>query len=145
MQESWNPRASPCGSAKRSVASEAERLYTGSYHGACRAAADALTAAGGTVLILSALHGLVPLNQVIEPYELRMGQSGSVTAEHLRAQAWALGVDDAREVTVLAGAAYTRAARAVWPDAAAPLTGLGIGRQMRALAGIRTQAKAASA
>lgn len=127
----------PCGAAKLAHAAPAGEMYTGSYARACARAASALTAAGGTVLVLSALYGLTPLDRVIEPYELRMGQPGSVTGEQLREQARALGVDRAREVVVLAGAAYTAAARQVWPDAAAPLAGLaGMGYQLQRLAAI---------
>lgn len=43
------------------------------------------------VLILSALHGLVELDQVVEPYDLKMGAAGSVTAQQLRDQALAFG------------------------------------------------------
>ncbi|MGV9310475.1 MULTISPECIES: hypothetical protein [unclassified Nonomuraea] len=43
----------------------AGELYTGSYHRAARRAADALTHDGGRVLNLSALHGLVELDQML--------------------------------------------------------------------------------
>jgi len=127
----------PCGGAKQAQAAPAGELYTGTYHRACRRAADALTAQGGITLVLSALHGLVPLDQVLEPYDLRMGQQGSVTAARLAEQARALGVDRAREVVALGGAAYSRAALAVWPHATTPLAGLpGMGYQLQALAAI---------
>ncbi|MFK0063383.1 DUF6884 domain-containing protein [Streptomyces werraensis] len=127
----------PCGGAKQAQAAPAGELYVGGYHRACRRAADALTAEGGTVVVLSALHGLVPLDQVLEPYDLRMGQPGSVTPARLAEQARALGLDRAREVVALGGAAYTRAALAVWPHASAPLAGLGgMGYQLQALAAI---------
>ncbi|MFF4902535.1 DUF6884 domain-containing protein [Streptomyces sp. NPDC001068] len=115
----------PCGSSKLDHAAPAGELYVGSYHRSCRAAADALTADGGTVLILSALYGLVPLEQEIEPYDLRMGQLGSVAVEKLREQAQELGVDGAQEVVILAGETYTDAALLVWPEASTPLAGLG--------------------
>jgi hypothetical protein len=125
----------PCGGAKLHRPAPAGELYTGSYHRACRRAADALTAQGGTVVVLSALYGLVPLDQVLEPYDLRMGQPGSVTPARLSEQARTLGLDDAREVVVLGGAAYTAAALTVWPHAATPLAGLGgMGYQLQALA-----------
>lgn len=127
----------PCGAAKLAHAAPAGEMYTGSYARACARAGAALTAAGGTVLILSALYGLTPLDRVIEPYELKMGRPGSVTGAQLTEQARALGVDRAREVIVLAGAAYTAAARQVWPDAVAPLAGLpGMGYQLQRLAAI---------
>ena len=127
----------PCGGAKLQQAAPARELYVGGYHRACRRAADALTAQGGTVVVLSALHGLVPLDQVLEPYELRMGQPGSVTPARLAEQARAMGLDGAREVVALGGAAYTTAARTVWPHASTPLAGLGgMGYQLQALAAI---------
>lgn len=134
----------PCAASKLNVAAEAGKLYTGSYHKACRAAAEVLTAAGGTVLVLSARYGFLLLDQVIEPYELRMGDPDSITAEQLRIQARALGVEGAKNVTVLAGAAYTAAARSVWSAATAPLTGLGIGRQLQTLVRLRTKAAVSS-
>jgi uncharacterized protein DUF6884 len=57
------------------VRAPAGRLYSGSYHLACRRAAAALTEPDG-ILILTALHGLLQLDRVIAPYELRMGQPG---------------------------------------------------------------------
>ncbi len=128
----------PCGAAKLDRPAPAGELYTGSFHRACRKAADALARPGDTVLVLSALHGLVPLDHVLAPYELRMGQAGSVTGDQLRRQARELGVDAAREVIVLAGAAYTAAARQVWPRAAAPLEGAGgMGYQLQRLKALR--------
>lgn len=128
----------PCGAAKLDRPAPAGQLYTGSFHRACRKAADALAQPGDTVLVLSALHGLVPLDRVLAPYELRMGQAGSVTGDQLRAQARELGVDTTRQVVVLAGAAYTAAARQVWPGAAAPLEGAaGMGYQLQRLKALR--------
>ncbi|MFF5642083.1 DUF6884 domain-containing protein [[Kitasatospora] papulosa] len=125
----------PCGATKLDHPAPAAELYTGSYHRACARAAAALTASGGTVLILSALHGLIPLDRVLSPYEMRMGAPGSITPDTLRKQARALGLDRATDVTILAGLTYATAALAVWPHAATPLAGLpGMGHHMRALA-----------
>ncbi|MGY1548261.1 DUF6884 domain-containing protein [Streptomyces sp. MN6] len=125
----------PCGSAKLGHKAPAGELYVGPYHRSCREAADALTAEGGTVLVLSARYGLVSLDQEIEPYDLRMGQLGSVTVEQLREQARDLGVDAAENVIILGGEAYTNAALQVWPQAATPLAGLsGMGYQRQYLA-----------
>jgi hypothetical protein len=102
-----------------------------------RQAADALTAAGGTVLVLSALHGLLTLDQVIAPYDHTWADAGSVSAAELRAQAAALGLVDATDVVLLTPAAYTQRAAQVWPNARTPLAHLGIGRQRRRLAELR--------
>ncbi|MFG2404237.1 DUF6884 domain-containing protein [Streptomyces brevispora] len=125
----------PCGAAKLPHNAPARELYTGSYHRACARAAATLAGGSGTVLILSALYGLTPLDRVIAPYDLRMGQAGSVTGDQLRDQARALGVDRAEDVVILAGATYTAAAREVWPEASTPLAGLGgMGYQLQWLA-----------
>jgi hypothetical protein len=126
----------PCGGRKADAPAPAGELYTGTYHRAARRAADTLTANGGRVLILSSLHGLVTLDQILAPYELRAGQPGTVTGETLRAQAAALGITDAATV-VLGGRAYVELARQVWPALAAPLDKTrGIGEQMSRLAAI---------
>jgi hypothetical protein len=126
----------PCGSRKQPVPAPAGRLYTGSYHLACRRAAAALTTPD-RILILSALHGLLPLDRVIAPYELRMGQPGSISPSALRRQAELLQLVDEQHVIVLAGTTYTAAARQVWPHATAPLAGAGgLGHQLARLAQI---------
>jgi hypothetical protein len=128
----------PCGGKKLPTAAPAGDLYIGSYHRACRRAA---AARGGRLLILSALHGLLDPATVIDPYDLRMGQPGSVTPAEVRDQAGALGILDAR-VTVLAGKAYADVVSAVWPDADRPLNGTrGMGEQLAALKDIATMPK----
>ncbi len=127
----------PCGARKTAMPACAAKLYTGPYFTACRRAALALTPAAGW-LILSAKHGLLKPEQVIDPYDLRMGQPGSVAAATVVGQARALGVHTATDVVVFAGSAYAEIARAVWPDARFPLRGRGgMGDQMRYLRAIR--------
>lgn len=112
-----------CGAEKLPHAAPAGELYTSAYHADNRAAAAAIAGrTGARVFILSALHGLLALDQVVEPYNLRMGQPGAVTVDQLRRQAAALGIRAAR-VTVLAGRAYADMVSAVWPDAARPYDG----------------------
>lgn len=121
----------PCGHAKRDRPAPAGQMYTGSYHQACRRAAARL---GGRLVILSARYGFLDPATVIEPYELRMGQPGSVTVPTLHAQARVMGIDVAGTVTVLAGRDYADPVTAVWPHARRPLDGAnGIGPQMARL------------
>ncbi len=124
----------PCGGKKDDTATRAGDLYVGSYHLATRRAAAAIAErTGARVLILSALYGLITLDQRVAPYNLRMGQPGSITADQVRRQATALGVR-AAHVTVLAGKAYADVITAVWPDAVRPLDGTrGIGPQLARL------------
>lgn len=122
----------PCGGAKRDHRSPAGELYTGSYHRMCRRAAEALGAR--RILILSALHGLVELDTELDPYDLRMGQPGSVRVDEVVIQAGRLGELGAEDVIVLAGAAYATVAAGVWPSAGLPLAGTrGIGEQLSRL------------
>jgi len=82
-----------CGATKLSHPAPAEDLYTSSHFALMLAAArseaaDTVRVCGGTasVAILSALHGLVDPATALEPYDLKMGQPGSVTAAQLAAQ-----------------------------------------------------------
>lgn len=121
-----------CGAAKLDHAAPARDLYTGQHFRLALAAAEAITP---RVVILSARYGLLPLDAVAEPYEQRIDQPGAITADELRHQAAALDLRGARDVRVLAGAAYFHAARAVWPWARHELAGCpGIGYQRARLA-----------
>jgi len=131
----------PCSGKKQDVPAPAGEMYLGNYHRACRATADVLTADEGLVLVLSARYGLAPLDKVLEPYDLTFSDRGAVSDVYLQAQARELGVDRARDVTVLAGASYVAAVQTVWPHAVAPLAGLGIGKQRQRLGELRARAE----
>ncbi|MBU3865574.1 hypothetical protein KN815_16250 [Streptomyces sp. 4503] len=126
----------PCSGPKLGRAASAGELYTGDLHTHARRTADALTAHGGTVLVLSALHGFLPLDQLIEPYDHTWKDPGSITEEELRAQAAELGLTDA-DVVLLTPGEYTKRAAAVWPRARTPLAHLGIGKQRGRLTALR--------
>jgi hypothetical protein len=124
-----------CGARKLSHPAPAAELYTGPYFRDCLATARVL-AGDHNVLILSARHGLLGLADVIGPYDLSMGQPGSVTAVIVAWQAEARGLLGS-PVTALCGARYVRVLREVWPDVRTPLAGLGIGQQRHQLAVMR--------
>ncbi|OUS97388.1 DUF6884 domain-containing protein [Rhodococcus sp. NCIMB 12038] len=126
----------PCGAAKERTPAPAARLYRSTYFRLGLNAANALTGPE-SVRILSARHGLLPLHTVIEPYNLRLGQPGSVTAGQLRVQAAGQGLLDRRDVVLFGGRDYVDLARQIWPHALTPLTGsAGIGEQQQRLAAI---------
>lgn len=90
----------PCGGAKLDRPAPARELYVGQMFRHTLdnverlAAIDEAEGRGpARVLILSARYGLIELDQVIEPYDLRMEQRGSVSADTITAQAAALGID----------------------------------------------------
>ena len=128
----------PCGLRKRHgvEAVPAGALYLGTYHRLCQQAARRLTPLDN-IRILSGLHGLLDLDTVIAPYEMRLGEPGSVTADTVHEQAAAQGLLDAKDVIVLAGRDYSRIVTTVFPHARTPLAGSrGIGEQQQRLARI---------
>ncbi|HEY0435262.1 MAG TPA: hypothetical protein VGC92_01385 [Phenylobacterium sp.] len=120
----------PCGGRKLALPARARDLYTGPYFRQALAWARTL---GGRFLILSAKHGLVEPEERIEPYDLRMGQPGSVTAGLVHAQAHARGLLDEPCVLAAGGRAYLKVVRDVWPLAETPFEGLGLGKQLQAM------------
>ena len=120
----------PCGGKKREMPCAAGNLYIGPYFKGCMA--YALSKVGPErVFILSAKYGLISPNDRIEPYDLRMGNEGCVTADKVREQAIQRGLLG-EEVTALGGDEYIQVVKQVWPNAATPLTGVGgIGYQLQ--------------
>lgn len=83
----------PCGSDKAEAPAPAAELYVGGMFRSALAAAKAeADACGGTVLILSALHGLIALDTIVAPYDCKMGDESSVSVERIAEQAQELGV-----------------------------------------------------
>ncbi len=101
-----------CGAGKAARPAPARDLYTGvGFRHALQAAATqaAWSAAHGqrpAVLVLSALHGLITLDKVIAPYDLKMGQPGSVTPCAVGGQAARLGITRGCDVYALLPRAY---------------------------------------
>jgi hypothetical protein len=90
----------PCGDAKLSYAAPARDLYTGSqFRYVFPLAEAAAQATGGAVLILSALHGLVEPDRVLEPYNVKMGDPGSITTAQLAKQVRRMQLVDERRPT----------------------------------------------
>lgn len=70
----------PCGGSKLAGTHPARELYTGQAFRHQLAAAEAIVASeGGRVLILSALHGLVDLDEELSSYDVKMGDPASVS------------------------------------------------------------------
>lgn len=102
----------PCGKDKAAGPQPAGKLYTGAMFGHTMAAA--LAVAGwcaergvpARVLILSARHGLVTLEEVLDPYDLTMREDGSVTPAVIAAQARDLGIAAGEDVLAFLPRAY---------------------------------------
>lgn len=122
----------PCGGKKGLVPVIASEMYTGGYFKAGLEYALSLTHGDrDRVLILSALYGLLGLDDDISPYNVRMGDVGCVDWRHVERQAEARGVREAANVIALGGKDYTNVVKKVWPDCKTPLQGVGaIGKQL---------------
>lgn len=101
-----------CGATKLSKPAPAENLYCSGHFALMLAAArseaaDTMRVCGGTarVAIVSALHGLVDPTTVLEPYNLKMGQLGSITTERVATQ---LSYAPPDEIVAMLPAAYLR-------------------------------------
>ena len=114
----------PCGGKKAEEPKPAINLYQGSYFKACARFALSI-AKPDEIRILSAKHGLLKIGQIIEPYDLRMGQRGSITADQVRKQAEDQDLLNEADVIIAAGSDYARVALEVWQHGNWILKGVG--------------------
>lgn len=122
-----------CGAAKMGEACAARELYTGSYFKALLAWAESVQAPE-QICVLSALHGVVPLDQVLEPYNARVPTNvkfpqrlRSLVADQLRGRFGPL-----QRVYFAGGGDYWRWLDLSWGFAQAVFPpGLGIGKQLQ--------------
>lgn len=101
----------PCGGEKLDRPVPARDLYTSSTFRLAWAAAMAEVDAydgEARVLILSALHGLIDPSTIVAPYDVKMGDPGSVTAETVMAQAIDLGIEWGDDVYAFLPNAYLK-------------------------------------
>lgn len=127
----------PCGAGKLPHPAYARDLYTGPlFRSSLRAGERLVERHRGTVAILSARHGLVELDRVVEPYDLTLGQPGAIDAASLRPQL--ARFDGGDDVVALLPKRYDRLlADAVGTAPPNPLRGSrGIGEQRGILARI---------
>ncbi|MFM1966821.1 MAG: phage Mendokysei [Actinomycetota bacterium] len=123
-----------CGNSKLGTAAAAADLYTSDYFKKNLEAARAITGGDDSrIRILSAKHGYLPLDEVIEPYEVsfKFSDEGVIDVNTLRRQA--RGLPD-KPVVVLGGKEYTGAVVTTIGDrhVVAPFVGSeGIGAQKK--------------
>lgn len=125
-----------CVSAKCSSAAPARDLYLSAWFRKARAWVESH---GGRWFILSAAHGLVPPDQIIQPYEktlkaMPVGERRAWASRVLASLATRLTWAPAEVVVVLAGERYREfllePLKALVPRVEVPLAGLGIGEQL---------------
>lgn len=124
----------PCGGQKVDHATLARHLYTGSYFTACLEFAKSIVRNERSILILSAKHGFIDLNELVEPYDVRFGEKGQASMDLLAEQARERGIDKL-PVLALGGLRYVTNTAKVCPNCTAlsdfMLDGTGIGLQIR--------------
>ena len=111
-----------CSRGKNQVVGPAWKVYRGPpFYGALKYAK-----ATGTrrLFIISAKHGLIRFDKVIAPYNLLMGDPGSVTADVVRQQADELGLLGLDDVRGVLSPDYAAIARQVWPNMVNVLDGV---------------------
>jgi hypothetical protein len=104
----------PCSGAKLQQVAPARDLYQGTMFHHTLTAAEQTAAADRAelglqtrILVLSAKHGLIDLDEPVAPYDCRMGDAESVSVEQLTEQAQLLGMDwESDEVWCLLPNAY---------------------------------------
>ena len=111
----------PCGAAKLDRPAPAGELYTGTMFRAQLRWALSI-ADRACVLIFSAKHGFIPLDRVVEPYNLRLGMAGAIRRDAAAAQARDLGLGDERDVIIVGGADYALTVKAIVPHGRTVLT-----------------------
>lgn len=116
----------PCSKGKAIVAGrvEAQDLYVGPYHKAAMRAARRITSPE-RIFILSAYHGLLRLTDLVESYDMKLGDEGCVTAPDVAQQVEEMGLDAGAEVVILAGGAYRALLEAVFSNGRCPFAGEG--------------------
>lgn len=93
-----------CGSSKCVTVTRAEKMYIGTFFKAQLGFALKYFKRDD-VFILSAKYGLLTLDQKIAPYDLKMGQIGSVSVDLVKQQAEKLGIIK-NKITSTAGKDY---------------------------------------
>lgn len=124
----------PCSSQKLDVPARARSLYQGPLFRSALKAAERVWAR--RTLVLSARHGLLELDDIVAPYDLKLGDDDAVGSQVVARQAKHLGEGTTTPfVVLLLPASYSSLALSVWRHAVTPLWGsAGIGDQRRRLA-----------
>ena len=82
----------PCGNTKLATAAPASEFYTGSmFQDSLRTARKLFS--DDRIYVMSAKHGIVPLDRVLEPYDVKLGMEGSIDAATLADSLDAAGIE----------------------------------------------------
>ena len=125
----------PCGAAKLDHAAPAAELYIGAqFRYVLNAALELADANRNRVRILSALHGLLELDTVVEPYDMKMDHAASVASWTVRKQLEDIKPNANLHLIALTPNAYSDQLDAAINDSTSPMQGV---RLTTAFAGCR--------
>ncbi len=121
-----------CGSSKCVTITKAEKMYVGAFFKAqLRYALKHFNRE--QIFILSAKYGLLTLDEKIAPYDLKMGQTGSIGADTLKIQAATMGIIN-NQITSTAGKDYRAVLDRVFINVNYPFKNLtGMGHMIKAM------------
>jgi len=120
-----------CGAAKLNEPAKAKDLYTGQLFKLNLEYAEKFYP-NTARFIFSAKYGFVETDEVLEPYNTRIGKPGSLTKPEIKMSAIHKGIIGAR-VILLAGRDYQKALRDCFAEFEVPFEGLQIGYRLQAL------------
>lgn len=124
-----------CSRRKLRFAAPARHLYAGTLFRKCLRYAEAL--AVDEVFVLSAKHGLLSVDQVVEPYDVTMNEMNRDEAKvwtlHVLDQLRQAADIDRDHFLILAGEAYRRGLEEHLAHVEVPMRGMGMGEQLQFL------------
>ena len=102
-----------CGNKKREIRIKASDMYIGTYFRYCLKYARTLCP-DENIRIISAKYGLLPLDRLIDPYDMKLGAIGSISAAGLYQQAREQKLISADPVIIICGSKYQKIASTIW-------------------------------
>ena len=112
----------PCGQKKRNYSCKAKDMYIGAYFKTCLQYARKFCK-DDAIYILSAKYGLLSLQDIISPYEKKLGNIGCISVLEVKEQAISRKIID-EECIILGGKLYRNYCKAIWRKYKIPMDGL---------------------
>jgi len=113
-----------CGKAKVNKKTSAYKLYSGGFFKKQLSLVRSMGATKKNTFILSAKYGLIPCEEIIAPYDLKMGSKGCVDYNFVNNQALKLNIKNAKIIST-AGSAYRIILKKIFSECKFPLEGIG--------------------
>jgi cytoplasmic iron level regulating protein YaaA (DUF328/UPF0246 family) len=113
-----------CGDKKLDHPAPAHQLYSGMYFQSMLSYGLSITTLDN-IKIVSAKYGLIPAEQIIEPYQLHITNKRAIHASKIYQQAKEQKLLDREQVVLVSGQNYAELMLLIWPKAINILKGRG--------------------